>query len=100
MQTVTFFPIGNADTRLIGLENKRRVLFDFADMRNPDDKHDKRCDLEKELRDRLEGDKEIEVVGFSHLDTDHCNRAKEMFWLEHATARASSSTRSAGRGPP
>jgi hypothetical protein len=84
MPTVTFFPIGNADTCLIELDNDRRVLFDFADMRNRDDEGDKRCDLEKELRDRLDGAKEIDVVAFTHLDTDHCKRATEVFWLEHA----------------
>lgn len=84
MPKVTFFPIGNADTCLIELDNDRRILFDFADMRNADDPDDKRCDLEKELRDRMGDDKEIDIVAFTHLDTDHCNRAKEVFWLEHA----------------
>lgn len=84
MPKVTFFPIGNADSCLIELDNDRRALFDFADMRNPEDKDDKRCDLEKELRDRIDGDKEIDVVAFTHLDTDHCKRASEVFWLEHA----------------
>lgn len=84
MHTIRFFPIGNADSCLIELENGRRALFDFADVHNPDDGDDKRCDLEKELRDRLDGDKEIDVVAFTHLDTDHCNRAKDVFHLEHA----------------
>ena len=84
VHTVRFFPIGNADSCLIELENGRRALFDFADMRDPDDEDDKRCDLEKELRDCLDGDKEIDVVAFTHLDTDHCERAKEVFHLEHA----------------
>jgi hypothetical protein len=81
---VRFFPIGNADSCLIELENGRRALFDFADMRDLNDQDDKRCNLEKELRDCLNGDKEIEVVAFTHLDTDHCKRAKEVFHLEHA----------------
>ncbi len=84
MHTVHFFPIGNADSCLIELENGRRALFDFADMRNSNDMSDKRCDLEKELRDCLDGDKEIDVVAFTHLDIDHCKRAKEVFHLEHA----------------
>jgi hypothetical protein len=45
MHVVRFFPIGNADTCLIELSNGRRALFDFADMHNPDDKYDLRCDL-------------------------------------------------------
>ncbi len=84
MHTVHFFPIGNADSCLIQLENGRRALFDFADMGNADDQDDKRCDLEKELRDCLDGAKEIDVVAFTHLDIDHCKRAKEVFHLEHA----------------
>lgn len=84
MPKVTFFPIGNADTCLIELSNGRRVLFDFADMRNADDQYDLRCDLEKELRDRMGDDKQIDVVAFTHLDTDHCKRAKDVFYLEHA----------------
>jgi hypothetical protein len=84
MHTVRFFPIGNADTCLIQLENGRRVLFDFADMRNRDDADDKRCDLEKELRACLGDDKEIDVVAFTHLDIDHTKRATEVFELDHA----------------
>ncbi|WP_193009550.1 hypothetical protein [Roseomonas sp. FDAARGOS_362] len=84
MHTVRFFPIGNADTCLIELENGRRALFDFADMREAGNADDKRCNLEKELRDCLGDGKEIDVVAFTHLDTDHCKRAKEVFHLEHA----------------
>lgn len=84
MHLVRFFPIGNADTCLIELENGRRALFDFADMASKDDPDDKRCDLEKELRDCLAGDKEIDVVAFTHLDGDHCKGAKDVFYLEHA----------------
>lgn len=84
MHTVRFFPIGNTDSCLIELENGRRALFDFADMRDRNDPNDKRCDLEKELRDRLGDDDQIDVVAFTHFDTDHCNRAKEVFHLDHA----------------
>lgn len=84
MHVVRFFPIGNADTCLIELENGRRALFDFADMRNPDNQYDLRCDLEQELRSCLGDNKEIDVVAFTHLDTDHCARSKEVFHLEHA----------------
>ncbi len=84
MHIVRFFPIGNADTCFIELANGRRILFDFADMHTPDDPDDKRCDLEKELRDILGDNKYIDVVAFTHLDRDHCNRAKEVFYLEHA----------------
>ncbi|MEJ5154568.1 hypothetical protein WH240_05070 [Gluconobacter wancherniae] len=84
MHIVRFFPIGNADSCLIELENGRRALFDFADMRDPNDQYDLRCDLEEELRNCLDDAKSIDVVAFTHLDTDHCARAKEVFYLEHA----------------
>ena len=84
LHTVTFFNIGNADSCLIELENGRRAMFDFADMRDANDKADKRCDLEKELRDRMGDDKEIDVVAFTHFDADHCKRAKDVFELDHA----------------
>jgi len=44
---MTFYPIGNADTTLIRLANDDLVLFDFANMRNANDPHDKRIDLAK-----------------------------------------------------
>ena len=84
MHTIRFFPIGNADTCLIQIENGRRALFDFADMRNRDDADDKRCDLEKELRACLGDQKEIDVVAFTHLDADHTKRSTEVFELDHA----------------
>ena len=84
MHIVRFFPIGNGDCCLIQLENGRWILFDFADMRNAADASDKCCDLKKELREALGDDKVIDVVAFTHLDTDHCKRAKEVFELDHA----------------
>ncbi len=84
MHTVRFFPIGNADSCFIELENNRRALFDFADMRDLSDTKDKCCNLGKELRDCLGDDKEIDVVAFTHLDTDHCKGAKDVFHLDHA----------------
>ena len=83
MHIVRFFPIGNADTCLIELENGRRVLFDFADMRGGGD-DDKRCDLETELRACLGKTKEIDVFAVTHLDNDHTKRSTEVFYLEHA----------------
>lgn len=84
MHTVRFFPTGNADCCLIELENGRRALFDFADMRDRNDAKDKRCNLEEEFRKRLGDDKEIDVVAFTHLDADHTKRATEIFELDHA----------------
>jgi hypothetical protein len=84
MHNVTFFNVGNADSCLIKLKNGRTAMFDFADMRDPADAKDKRCDLEAELRDRLGDEKEMDIVAFTHLDRDHTSRATEVFHLDHA----------------
>jgi hypothetical protein len=87
MTQITFFPIGNADTSLVELSNGRRMLIDFADTkdRNPNNK-DRKCDLTKLLREDLNGSgfDTYHIVAFTHLDDDHCRKAPEYFWLEHA----------------
>ena len=86
MPRLTFYPIGNADTCLIDLANSRKLLFDYADERNPDDDEDKRIDLSKTLRDDLKAAKRdsYDVVAITHLDDDHTCRADEFFYLDHA----------------
>lgn len=86
MPKLTFYPIGNADTCLIDLASGRKVLFDFSDERNPDDKNDKRIDLTKSLRDDLKDAKRdfYDVLAITHLDDDHTHKADEFFYLDHA----------------
>ena len=86
MPRLTFFPLGSADCCLIRLADGRRVLFDYANTRDPKDKDDLRCDLPKELRDDLdEAERDsYAVVAFTHLDKDHYRGASEFFWLRHA----------------
>lgn len=88
MTKLTFFPIGNADTCLIELQDGRRMLVDFADMADKTDKQDKRCDLSELLSEDFEeaGLGEYHIVAFSHLDDDHCHLASGFFWLDHARA--------------
>ena len=88
MTKLTFFPIGNADTCLLELQDGRRMLVDFADMADNEDENDKRCDLSALLKDDFEeaGVDEYHIVVFSHLHEDHCRRASEYFWLDHAAA--------------
>ena len=85
MSDIMFFPVGNADTCLLTTDNGRQLLFDFAAPKNQGD-DDKRIDLEKELKDRLdEGGRDYyDVVSFSHLDKDHFAGSSEFFYLEHA----------------
>lgn len=45
MHTVTFYNIGNADCIRVELANGKQLLFDYSDMRDPNDEDDLRCDL-------------------------------------------------------
>ena len=81
---VRFFPIGNADTCVID-SGGRKFVFDFA-APTPQGRDDRRIDLATTLRAELRQEKRdtIDVVSFSHLDTDHFAGASEFFHLEHA----------------
>jgi hypothetical protein len=85
---ITFFPLGNADTCRIDLVSSRKVLIDFANMRDPKDPYDLRIDLAEELRrDLKDADRNyFDVVCFTHLDNDHIKGSSEFFWFEHAAA--------------
>ena len=80
------FPLGNADTLRLDLADDRKVLIDYAAMRDDDDDEDKRCNLPKELRRDLSksGRDYYDAVCITHLDRDHCKGFGEFFWLEHA----------------
>lgn len=86
MHTATFYPSGNADTCLIELQQGKKMLFDFANMRDADDEFDKRIDLETELRNALEASKRayLDIVAFTHCDDDHIRGSTNFFFLEHA----------------
>lgn len=83
---ITFYPLGNADTARIDFVDGRKMLVDYANMRDPEDKDDKRCDLPEELKNDLRktDKKEYDVVCFTHLDDDHVKGMSEFFWLRHA----------------
>jgi hypothetical protein len=86
MPTLTFFPLGNADSCLIDLASGEKLLLDYGHQGNPEDDGDLRCDLPALLRKGLKKAKRdfYDVVAFSHLDKDHYERATEFFYLEHA----------------
>jgi glyoxylase-like metal-dependent hydrolase (beta-lactamase superfamily II) len=86
MHKLTFFPLDNADCCRMDLDDGRKILFDYANVRNPDDDQDKRCDLPTLLLEDLEqADKDkYEVVAFTHLDNDHVCGAPSFFYFEHA----------------
>ena len=83
---INFFPLGNADTLRLDLADGRKVLVDFAAMRNTNDDEDKRCDLPVELRRDLKkaGRDFFDAVCITHIDSDHCKGFGEFFWLKHA----------------
>jgi hypothetical protein len=86
MASITFFPIGNADTYRIDLDGGEKLLFDYANTRCADDETDKRSDLPSELRKDLKAARRdsFDVVAFTHLDDDHVCGAPEFFELWHA----------------
>jgi hypothetical protein len=85
MHKLTFFPLGNADTCRIDLDNGKKILVDYAATRSSDP-NDKRIDLPTELRKDLENHNRdnFDVVAFTHLDNDHVVGAGNFFYLEHA----------------
>lgn len=82
MPNISFYPVGNADSYLITLDNKR-ILFDYADRYNPDDPECKVINLPEAIREDLQDD-ELDIVAFTHLDEDHVDRASEFFYFDHA----------------
>lgn len=83
MTQLTFYPLGKADTTLIELQDGRRMLVDYADMRNASDASDKRCDLPTLLKSDMKAAKRsaYSVVAFTHLDDDHCCGSKDFSGL-------------------
>ncbi len=88
MHKVTSYPLGNADSTLITLDNGKDILFDFGNEANPDDPQERRTFLDKELRSYMDGKRKdaFEVVAFSHADRDHTQGASKFFHLDHAAA--------------
>jgi len=86
MAKLNFYPLGNADSTLIELNDGRLILKDYFKVeKNGDD--DKRIDLEAELRSKLKAlyRDDFDVGAFSHCDDDHCHGAENFFWLDHST---------------
>jgi hypothetical protein len=86
MPKLTFFPLGNADCCLVDLDGGEKLLFDYADVRDPTNASDLRIDLPQALRDQLRaaGRYFFDVVAFTHADDDHVCGMSAFFHLEHA----------------
>lgn len=90
MHKITYFPLDNAETLRLDINsNARKVLVDYADRRDPNNKFDLRCDLPTLLKEDLKAaDRDYyDVVAFTHLDDDHICGAGDFFYFEHATSR-------------
>lgn len=85
-QKLTFYPLGNAETCLLELENGGKLLFDYAAM-NDGSTTDDRYDIEK----ALSLFNEFDVVMFSHAHEDHTKGASKFFYLDHASKYQSNS---------
>lgn len=86
MHKLTFFPLGNADCCRIDLNGGQKLLFDYAEKRDPNDENDLRIGLQAAIREDLKAATRdsFDVVAFTHLDDDHIHGASELFHLQHA----------------
>lgn len=86
MTSLQFYPIGNADCCQISTRDNKRILFDFAHIKEAENEDDKRCDLSSLLGADLKKSQKdyFDIVAFTHLDRDHCCGAGEFFYFEHA----------------
>lgn len=83
---IVFYPVGNGDTCQVILAGDRRILFDFCHLRAAEDDADPRIDLKKQLKEELDAANrdDLDVVAFTHADTDHISGSTEFFDLRHA----------------
>lgn len=83
---IVFYPVGNGDTCQVILAGGRRILFDFCHLRAAEDDADPRIDLKKQLKEELDAAnrEDLDVVAFTHADTDHISGSTEFFDLRHA----------------
>src|SRR5689334_17738513 len=87
MARVTFYPLGNADCCLIRTETGKHFVFDYADMKNPDDDEDRRMPLRENFKSDIGWPdvKTVDVLAITHGDDDHVCKISDLFWLEHAS---------------
>lgn len=85
MHKIVFYPVGNGDTCQVILAGGRRILFDFCHLRAAEDDDDPRIDLKKQLQEELDAANrdDLDVVAFTHADTDHISGSTEFFELLH-----------------
>ncbi len=84
MANITFYPLGNADCCVIKTDPGKTLVFDYADVKNTDDREDKRMPLQEAVRKDVgwPSVKEIDVLAVTHGDDDHVRNICETFYLE------------------
>ena len=90
MHKIVYYPLGNAETLRIDVDSSdRKILMDYADVRDPNNKFDLRWDLPTDLKADLKASKRdsYDAVVFTHLDDDHCCGAGDFFYFEYASTR-------------
>lgn len=87
--TLTFHPLGNADCTRIDLKDGRKILVDYADMRNEENAVYGCIDLQDSLRMDLRAVSRdyYDVVLFTHLDRDHTYGADSFFHFDRFSGK-------------
>jgi len=86
MHTITFYPVNNGDCAQIVLENHKRILLDYRQCSDAEDKSTPSFDVANHLRNDLQNSdrNSFDVVAFTHADQDHIEGCTEFFELQHA----------------
>ena len=79
MTKITFYPLGNADTTLVQLQDERAILIDYC---HKEEGFDLKEALKTYLKDSEKND--FDIVAFTHADKDHVSGMEDFFWLEYA----------------
>ena len=86
MPKITFYPVGNADSTLIELENGKNMLIDYAHSKSADECGDEKVMLKRELMRKLDHySPYLDIVAFTHADEDHTRGAADFFAFKHAS---------------
>ncbi len=85
---IRYYPVGNGNSSQIILNNGKRLLFDFRQVKGGEDEGYKVIDLAEQLKQELKAagreNLEFDVVAFTHGDDDHVGGAEDHFHLDHA----------------
>jgi len=82
---IRFYPVGNGDSSQIILENGKRLLFDYRQVKSGEEEGSPTIDLATTLREELnDNDRDnFDVVAFTHGDDDHIAGSSDFFYLDH-----------------